>query len=47
MSSVEVGEEEDARRLDVVITTPADTNLGDLLDGLVELEGVRSATVAE
>jgi putative Mg2+ transporter-C (MgtC) family protein len=47
IESVEVGEEEDARRLDVVITTSADTQLGDLLDGLASLEGVRTATVAE
>ena len=47
IESVEVGEEEDARRLDVVITTSADTHLGDLLDGLASLEGVRTATVAE
>ena len=45
--SLEIGEEEDARRLDVVITTAADASLGGLLDGLAELEGVRSATVAE
>jgi putative Mg2+ transporter-C (MgtC) family protein len=45
--SLEIGEEEDARRLDVVITAAADASLGDLLDGLAELEGVRSATVAE
>lgn len=47
LDSVEVGEEEDARRLDVVITTSADADLGTLLDELAELEGVRTATVAE
>ena len=47
MQSLEVGEEQDARRLDVVITVAADSSLGDLLDGLTALEGVRSASVAE
>ncbi|MEO5576812.1 MAG: MgtC/SapB family protein [Gaiellaceae bacterium] len=47
LASVEIGEEEDARQLDVVITTAADASLGELLDGLVELDGVRSASVAE
>lgn len=47
LDSVEVGEEEDARRLDVVITTAAEASLGELLDGLGSLEGVRSASVAE
>ena len=46
MESLEIGEE-DARRLDVVITTAAEASLGELLDRLVELEGVRSATLAE
>ena len=47
MDSVHVGEEEDARRLDVVLTIAADANLGDLLDHLGALEGVRTASVAE
>nr|MBA3348457.1 MgtC/SapB family protein [Actinomycetota bacterium] len=47
IESVEVSEEEDVRRLSVVITTPADASVGELLDGLGALEGVRSATVAE
>ena len=47
IDSVDVGEEEDARRVDVVITTSADANLGGLLDDVVGLEGVRSAIVAE
>jgi putative Mg2+ transporter-C (MgtC) family protein len=47
LESVEVGEEEEARRLDVVIKTSADATLGELLDGLGALEGVRSAQVAE
>ena len=47
MESLEVGEEEDARRLDVVVTTSADADLGGLLDGLGALEGVRSASLAE
>jgi putative Mg2+ transporter-C (MgtC) family protein len=47
LDSVEVGEEEEARRVDVVITTAADTSLGGLMDDLVGLEGVRTANVAE
>lgn len=47
MESIEVGEEDDARRLDVVITTAAEASLGELLDNLGALEGVRSAAVAE
>jgi putative Mg2+ transporter-C (MgtC) family protein len=47
MESLEIGEEEDARRLDVVIKTAAEASLADLLDGLAELEGVRTASVAE
>ena len=47
IESVEVGEEEDLRRLDIVITTPADASVGALLDGVGALEGVRSATLSE
>ena len=47
LGSVEVGEEEDVRRLDVVIETAAEADLGTLLDGLGSLEGVRSAQLAE
>ncbi|MHB1243156.1 MAG: MgtC/SapB family protein [Gaiellaceae bacterium] len=47
MESIEVGEEDDARRLDVVIKTAAGASLGELLDNLGALEGVRSAAVAE
>ncbi len=47
MESAEVSEEEDERRLDVVLKTTADTSLGELLDTVAALEGVRSATVAE
>jgi putative Mg2+ transporter-C (MgtC) family protein len=47
LGSVEVGEEEDARRLDVVLSTPADADLGGLLDGLGAVDGVRSASYAE
>ena len=47
MESVEVGEEEDARRIDVVISTPAEADLGGMLDGLGALDGVRSATYSE
>ena len=47
MTSIEVGEEDEVRRLDVVITTAAETSLGELLDNVGALEGVRSATVAE
>jgi putative Mg2+ transporter-C (MgtC) family protein len=47
LDSVEVGEEEDARRVDVVITTAADATLGGLIDDVLGLEGVRTANVAE
>lgn len=47
IDSVEVGEEDDARRLDVVIKAAADASLGGLLDLVGALEGVRSASVAE
>jgi putative Mg2+ transporter-C (MgtC) family protein len=47
IDSVEVGEEDDARRLDIVIKTAADSSLGPLLDDLGALDGVRSASVAE
>jgi putative Mg2+ transporter-C (MgtC) family protein len=47
LGSVEVGEEEDVRRLDVVVETAAEADLGTLLDGLGSLEGVRSARLAE
>ena len=47
IESVEVGEEEDVRRLSVVITTPADASVGELLDGIGALEGVRAAVVSE
>ena len=47
MESIEVGEEDDARRLDVVIKTASEASIGELLDNLGALEGVRSAAVAE
>jgi putative Mg2+ transporter-C (MgtC) family protein len=47
IESVEVAEEDDARRLDVVVEIPADVRLGPLLDQVATLEGVRSATAAE
>jgi len=47
MESVEVGEEQGGRRLDVVIKTAAEASVGMLLDDLGALEGVRSATVSE
>jgi putative Mg2+ transporter-C (MgtC) family protein len=47
LDSVQVGEEEDARRVDVVITTAADTSLGGLIDDVVALDGVQTANVAE
>jgi putative Mg2+ transporter-C (MgtC) family protein len=47
MESVEVGEEEGSRQLDVVIKTSAEASVGMLLDDLGALEGVRSATVSE
>jgi putative Mg2+ transporter-C (MgtC) family protein len=47
LASVEVAEEEDTRDLDVVIETSADVKIGPLLDGLADLDGVRSASLAE
>ena len=47
LDSVEVGEEEEARRVDVVITTAADASLGGLLDEVAGLDGVRTANVAD
>jgi putative Mg2+ transporter-C (MgtC) family protein len=47
LESIEVAEEEDARRLDVVLSTQADADLGELLDSVAGLEGVRSASYAE
>ena len=47
IQSVEVGEEDEARRVDVVITTSGDADLGGLLDQLTGLEEVRSASVSE
>jgi putative Mg2+ transporter-C (MgtC) family protein len=47
IESVEVAEEEGARRLDVVVEIPADVRLGPLLDEVATLDGVRSASAAE
>jgi len=47
LDSVEVAEDDEARRLDVVIETAAEADLGSLLDGLGALEGVRAARLAE
>ena len=47
IESLEVEEEDEQRRLDVVITTPAEASLGELLDSLGALEGVRAAVVSE
>jgi putative Mg2+ transporter-C (MgtC) family protein len=47
IESVEVAEEDEARRLDVVVEAPADAPLAPLLDQLAGLEGVRSAALAE
>ena len=47
IESVEVAEEDEARRLDVVVGVPADVRLGPLLDRVATLEGVRSVTAAE
>jgi putative Mg2+ transporter-C (MgtC) family protein len=47
LDSVEVSEEDEARRLDVVITTSSDASLAGLLDDVTQLEGVRSAALAE
>jgi putative Mg2+ transporter-C (MgtC) family protein len=47
LESVELGEDEDARHLDVVLETAAEADLGELLDGLSALDGVRSARLAD
>lgn len=47
LDSLEVGEEDEVRRVDAVITTAADADLGGLLDDVGGLEGVRTARVAE
>ena len=47
LDSVEIGETEDERSVDVVITTAADASLGGLLDDVGARDGVRSAAVAE
>jgi putative Mg2+ transporter-C (MgtC) family protein len=47
IESVEVGEEDEARRVDVVVEIPADVRLGPLLDRVATLEGVRTVTAAE
>jgi putative Mg2+ transporter-C (MgtC) family protein len=47
LDSVEVGEDDEQRSVDVVITTAGDANLGALLDDIGRLAGVRSAAIAE
>lgn len=47
IESVEVAEEDEARRVDVVVEIPADMRLGPLLDRVATLQGVRSVTAAE
>ena len=47
MESVEVREQEDARRLDVVLGGSAEASLADVLDAVSALQGVRAARVAE
>lgn len=47
LDAVEVGEEDDGRRIDVVITTAAETPLGQLIDDVLAVAGVRTANVAE
>jgi putative Mg2+ transporter-C (MgtC) family protein len=47
IESVEVAEEDEARRLDVIVRAPADTRFGPLLDRVANLQGVRSAVAAE
>lgn len=47
MESAQVSEEEEERRLDIVLKTSADASLAELLDNVSTLEGVRSAAVAE
>jgi putative Mg2+ transporter-C (MgtC) family protein len=47
LDSVDVSEEEDARRIDAVITASGDASLATLLDDVAGLEGVRSASLAE
>jgi putative Mg2+ transporter-C (MgtC) family protein len=46
-TAVDVGEEEDGRRVDVVFTARADMDIGRLLDEVAGLEGVRAANVVE
>jgi putative Mg2+ transporter-C (MgtC) family protein len=47
IESVEVKEEDEVRRLDVVITTKAEGSTAPLLDQVAGLEGVRSARLAD
>jgi hypothetical protein len=47
IESVEVAEEDEARRLDVIVRAPADTRFGPLLDRVANLQGVRSVVAAE
>ena len=47
LESLDVGEEEDGRRLDVVVEAPADAPLARLLDTVTGLDGVRSAAWVE
>lgn len=47
LDSLEVGEEDEVRRVDAVITTAAEADLGGLVDDIGALDGVRSAAIAE
>ena len=47
IESVEVAEEEDARRLEVVVEVPAGVRLGPLLDRVATMPGVRSVSAAD
>jgi len=47
VTSVEVREEEGARRVDVVIVTQADDTLGGLLDTIAETEGVQRVEASD
>jgi hypothetical protein len=47
IDSVDVGEGDEERSLDIVFTTTGDASLGGLIDDVGGLEGVRSASVAD
>ena len=47
MEAVEVREEDDVRQVDVLVAASADSSLGDLLDRVAAVGGVRRVDVAE